>query len=71
MTDNELLPVFESLGDNCEFGLVQSSLGVKQLRLFRFNSVATDALIHEIENDFATSKIPPPVQPDQPKPRAD
>jgi hypothetical protein len=53
MTDNERLRVFESLGDNCEFGLVQSSLGVEQLGLFRFNSVSTDALLRAIESDFA------------------
>ncbi len=53
MTDSDILRAFESLGDNCEFGLVQSSLGVEQLGFFRFNSVSADALLRVIGNGFA------------------
>ena len=53
MTDSDILRAFESLGDNCEFGLVQSSLGVEQLGFFRFNSVSADALLRVIETGFA------------------
>jgi hypothetical protein len=58
MTDSDILRAFESLGDNCEFGLVQSSLGVEQLGFFRFNSVSADALLHAIESDFADFENP-------------
>lgn len=53
MTDSEVLRAFESLGDNCEFGLVQSSLGIEQLGFFRFNSVSAGALLRALDNGFA------------------
>src|SRR5580704_10413054 len=53
MTDSEILRDFESLGDNCEFGLVQSSLGIEQLGFFRFNSVSADALLRALNNGLA------------------
>ncbi|KQP65221.1 hypothetical protein [Methylobacterium sp. Leaf112] len=43
---------FESLGDNCEFGLVQRYCGVEPLGLFRFSSVEHAALIDALETDF-------------------
>jgi hypothetical protein len=58
MTDSDKLRAFESLGDNCEFGLVQSSLGVEQLGFFRFNSVSAEALLRAIESDFADFENP-------------
>ncbi|MBS0641270.1 MAG: DUF563 domain-containing protein [Proteobacteria bacterium] len=37
---DELMLAFESLGDNCQFGLVQRWSGVEPLGLFRFSSIA-------------------------------
>jgi hypothetical protein len=62
MTDSEILRAFESLGDNCEFGLVQSSVGTEQLSLFRFNSVSTDALLRAIESDFVDFENPQAIE---------
>jgi len=36
LTDSELVLKFESIGDNCELGLVQRQVGVEPLGLFRF-----------------------------------
>ena len=36
---DELMIAFESLGDNCEFGLVQRSCGAEPVGLFRFASI--------------------------------
>ena len=33
---NEMLLEFESLGDNCEFGLVQRHFGAEPISLLRF-----------------------------------
>lgn len=48
----DLATTFESLGDNCEFGLVQRYCGAEPLGLFRFSSVASDALIEALDTDF-------------------
>ena len=53
----QIMRAFESLGDNCEFGLVQSSVGVDQLGFFRFNNSSTDALLRAIETDFADFEL--------------
>lgn len=56
--DGDVLPVhammhsFESLGDNCEFGLVQRCAGAEPLGLFRFSGVAIRPLIVAIEDGF-------------------
>ena len=41
----ELLSDFESLGDNCEFGLAQRYSNIEPLGLFRFSSSSTDNMI--------------------------
>jgi hypothetical protein len=43
---------FESLGDNCEFGLVQRHYGAEPLSLLRWNSIGIEALIAGIEAGF-------------------
>jgi capsular polysaccharide biosynthesis protein len=52
-TDVHLLRHFESLGNNCEFGLVQGSLGINQLGLFRFNSAGMESLLKALDTGFA------------------
>ena len=44
---------FESLGDNCEFGLVQRRCGAEPLGLMRFSSISLVDLIRGIEDGFA------------------
>jgi len=44
---------FQSLGDNCEFGLVQRRWGVEQLGLFRFAGAFAPLIAGAIEDDFA------------------
>jgi hypothetical protein len=44
---------FQSLGDNCEFGLVQRHFGVEPQGLLRFASARLDRLLEAIENRFA------------------
>lgn len=50
--ESDVLKRFESLGDNCEFGLVQVAVGVDQLGFFRFNNSGIEALIKVLENEF-------------------
>ena len=55
---NEILLLFESLGDNCEFGLVQRHFGAEPLSLLRFAGFEIglerrlDHLIRAIETGF-------------------
>lgn len=44
---------FESLGRNCEFGLVQSRLGAEPIGLLRFNLITLPLLIEGLECGFA------------------
>lgn len=50
---SDLVQAFESIGDNCEFGLVQRYCGAEPLGLFRFSSARIDDLVHAIETDFS------------------
>ncbi len=43
---------FESLGDNCEFGLVQRRCGAEPLGLLRFSNIAFDWLVHGLAEEF-------------------
>ncbi len=52
-TDSDLLLQFESLGDNCEFGLMQRYAGVEPLGLFRFNFTPLEELIAGLDCRFA------------------
>lgn len=44
---------FESLGDNCEFGLVQRRCGAEPLGLLRFSNIKLAPLLGAIRSDFA------------------
>jgi hypothetical protein len=50
---NELVTRFESLGDNCEFGLVQRKLGAEPLGLLRFTFIELRDLIRGLRSGFA------------------
>lgn len=52
MTDAELVLQFESLGDNCELGLVQRHAGVEPLGLFRFAGAPLRHLLRAMEARF-------------------
>ncbi len=43
---------FESLGDNCEFGLVQRRCGAEPLGLLRFSNIALDPLLRGLMAEF-------------------
>ena len=60
--DADVLKHFESLGDNCEFGLVQVALGVDQLGFFRFNNSNFGALLTVLENGFKDFDDPQGVE---------
>ena len=44
---------FESLGDNCEFGLVQRRCGAEPLGLLRFANMELQQLLHSLRSGFA------------------
>jgi hypothetical protein len=44
--------VFESLGTDCEFGIVQAQLGMEPLSLFRWGGMPTETLVRLLESDF-------------------
>lgn len=48
-----ILSQFESIGDNCEFGLVQRYAGIESLGLLKFAGSRLDELIHAFDTDFA------------------
>lgn len=48
----EIVGGFASLGDNCEFGLVQRYCGVEPLGLFRFSRTELAPLIAALDSDF-------------------
>lgn len=47
-----IVQAFESLGDNCEFGLVQRFCGAEPLGLFRFSGTTIQDLVHALDTDF-------------------
>ncbi len=53
LSDSELVLKFESLGDNCELGLIQRRVGVEPLGLLRFAGVPLRHLIRAMEARFA------------------
>ena len=66
----ELVKEFESLGDNCEFGLFQRSYDAEPLGLFRFSTVNLPPLLRGIRMSFAGLDVPAdilPVLEDTPK----
>lgn len=58
----QLVMQFESLGDNCEFGLVQRYAGAEPLGLFRFSFEKTEELLAVLENRFASLAAPDAVE---------
>jgi hypothetical protein len=48
----DMLKQFESLGENCEFGIVQRKLGVEVLGLLRFGYVPLESLLVALDDDF-------------------
>jgi len=49
---DQLIMRFESLGDNCEFGLVQRRLGAEPLGLFRFSYIELPLLLRGLRTGF-------------------
>jgi hypothetical protein len=49
---------FESLGDNCEFGLVQRRCGAEPLSLLRFANIQLPALLYALDDRFARIGTP-------------
>lgn len=54
----ELLLKFESMGQDCEFGMVQRRYGAEPLGLFRWNAVRASALIKALSVEFAGLGLP-------------
>ena len=52
LTASALAMRFESMGHNCEFGLVQRGFGAEPLSLLRFASVVTNALVEGVMQRF-------------------
>jgi hypothetical protein len=52
LSDQDLVLNFESLGDNCELGLVQRLVGVEPLGLLRFAATPIGALLHALDARF-------------------
>ena len=52
-TGAEVCKHFQSIGDNCEFGLAQRAMGYEGLGLFRFSSVPLSKVVYGILSDFA------------------
>jgi hypothetical protein len=53
LSDGELVLHFESLGDNCELGILQRRLGAEPLGLFRFAGAPLRHLVRAMEARFA------------------
>lgn len=58
----DLVRCFESLGDNCEFGLVQRFAGIEPPGLFRFNLTKLAPLIAGLMQRFSDLAVPSQVQ---------
>ena len=48
-----IVTAFESLGDNCEFGLLQRKLGLEPISLFRFSAVKPDKMVTLLDMRFS------------------
>ncbi len=53
LSENRLMMQFESLGENCEFGLVQRRCGSEPLGLLRFASAPLPKLLNGLKHRFA------------------
>jgi len=58
LEDSELVLGFESIGDNCEFGLVQRQAGVEPLGLLRFAGVPLRNLVRALHARFESIADP-------------
>lgn len=58
LSDTDLLQQFESLGDNCEFGLVQRFVGAEPLGFFRFNYANLRSLTELLDTEFREADRP-------------
>jgi hypothetical protein len=61
-TPAELMLQFESVGDNCEFGLVQRRCGAEPIGLFRFSNIELTKLLTGIECGFCDLGLPANVE---------
>jgi len=52
LPSNQMMMGFESLGDNCEFGLVQRNMGAEPLGLLRFSWIELPLLLHGLRRGF-------------------
>jgi hypothetical protein len=57
LTMHKLVLDFESLGSNCELGMVQRHYGAEPLGLFRFSYTPLDGLLAALEGDFHTASF--------------
>lgn len=59
MPEAAIMEYFQSLGDNCEFGLVQRHFGAEPLGLFKFaHTTSIDGLIAAFDARFAAFELP-------------
>jgi hypothetical protein len=63
LTDRDLMLNFESIGDNCEFGLVQRQAGAEPLGLLRFSGAPLQHLILALQQRFSGIAEPENVRP--------
>ena len=59
----ELAASFESIGDNCEFGLVQRKCDTEPLGLLRFSGSYSNDVVRGIEREFEGIGEPPDIMP--------
>jgi hypothetical protein len=52
----DMISQFESLGDNCTFGIAQRKAGVEVLGLLRFGTTALNSVLRGFEDEFAALK---------------
>ena len=62
ISDQELVLKFESLGDNCELGLVQRRVGVEPLGMFRFAGAPLRHLIRALHARFEGMEAPDQIR---------
>ncbi len=53
MDVGDLVGAFESLGDNCEFGLMQRRCGIEPIGFFRWNYAKLESLLRALNNEFS------------------
>lgn len=63
LTPTQLVMHFESLGENCEFGLVQRRCDAEPLGLFRFSSTFIRNLVHGLGVGFEGIGAPDDLEP--------